>query len=73
MKLRKVKYTKIQYSVEKRGMEILEPVSALFHQWGVYRNGMSTETTAIIELENGQVVEAQPSQIVFLDKPEGAV
>ncbi len=49
----------------------LYPISGLFHQWGVgyeeFESGPGNFTTAIIELDDGQVVEAAPSTVKFLD------
>ena len=47
------------------------PVEGLFHQWGQqYEDGgdagIGNYTTAIIELDNGRVVEAMPDTVVFL-------
>lgn len=43
-----------------------------FHLWGVesteYDNGAATDTVAIIELDNGRIVTACPTHVVFLNK-----
>ena len=48
-------------------------VEGLFHQWGQqYEDGgdagIGNYTTAIIELDDGRVIEAMPDTVVFLDR-----
>lgn len=50
------------------------PVEGLFHQWAQqYEDGgeagIGNYTTAIIELDDGRIVEAAPDTVVFLDRP----
>ena len=52
------------------------PVEGLFHQWGQqYEDGgeagIGNYTTAIIELDDGRIVEAAPDTVVFLDRAPG--
>ena len=43
-----------------------------FHGWGVdfeeFENGVGNYTVGIIELDNGQIIEAIPGRIKFLDR-----
>lgn len=52
-------------------------VEGLFHQWASnYEDcgdaGIGNFTVALIELDDGRVVECLPSTVVFLDRKEGA-
>lgn len=53
----------------------LNPVCGFFHQWGVgyeeFEAGPGNFTTAIIELDDGRVVEAVPNTVKFLDREVG--
>lgn len=48
------------------------PVEGLFHGWGhnyeEFESGPGNYTTAIIELDDGRVVEAAPNTVQFLDR-----
>ena len=52
------------------------PVEGLFHRWAQqYEDcgdaGIGNYTVAIIELDDGRVVEANPDTVVFLDRVPG--
>lgn len=42
-----------------------------FHQWGInfeeFENGAASYTVALVELEDGVIVEVEPSRIKFVD------
>jgi len=49
------------------------PVEGLFHQWGnQYEDcgdaGVANYTVALIELDDGRIVEGIPDTVVFLDR-----
>lgn len=51
-------------------------VEGLFHQWAQQFEdcgdaGVGNYTVALIELENGRIVEANPDTVVFLDREPG--
>ena len=53
------------------------PVEGLFHQWAnQYEDcgdaGIANYTVALIELDDGRIVEAIPDTVVFLDR-EGVI
>ena len=53
------------------------PVEGLFHQWGQQYedggdSGIGNYTTAIIELDDGRVVEAAPDTVVFTEPAQQA-
>lgn len=53
------------------------PVEGLFHRWGQqYEDcgdaGIGNYTTAIIELDDGRVVEAAPDTVVFTEPAQQA-
>ena len=52
------------------------PVEGLFHQWAQQFEdcggaGVGNYTVALIELEDGRIVEANPDTVVFLDREPG--
>lgn len=50
-----------------------EPTKGLFHQWGSsfleFETGPANFTVAIIEIEDGSIVEAMPPDVKFVDSP----
>lgn len=49
------------------------PVEGLFHQWGQgyeeFQSGPGNYTVALIELDDGRIVEGVPDTVVFLQAP----
>lgn len=55
-----------------------ETVTGVFHQWGfstteTNEGGIGTDTVAIIEQDDGQIVTAYPNNVRFLDATHGAI
>jgi len=81
--MRKVEFrewVKTEYSdtgKRKEGTGVYSPEytgKGLFHQWGCEHcdgddnDSVATDTVAIVELENGNVVLVEPRNVRFLDK-----
>ena len=71
--MRPIRYTKREWNSARRLFDYCEPVDAVFHAFGsAYEEcetGFGNYSTAIIELQDGTVLEVLPTDIKFKMPP----
>jgi len=71
--LRRVQYYETKHIYGEHRNERTLKGEAYFHQFGntyeQFNDGVGNMTTAIIELDDGTLIEVLPTDIVFMDKP----
>ncbi len=59
------------YNKEENKWHYNNEVFGVFHAWGQYsqelRDGVSTDSAAIVELPNGEIIMPSPTNVIFLE------
>jgi hypothetical protein len=72
MEKRKVKVVERTYPQGYRSPAVIKDVGeGIFHVWGVnyeeFESGTGNYSVAIVEMQDGSVVEALPQDVIFID------